>query len=60
MDQGVAISIAASQGQFELKVYKPLIAWDLLDRLRLLADAMTSLRAHRIEASTWTPRVCSR
>jgi fumarate hydratase class II len=45
----VAIGVAASQGQFELNVYKPLIAYDVLDSLRLLADAMASLRAHCIE-----------
>jgi fumarate hydratase, class II len=49
MGHDVAIGIAASQGQFELNVYKPLIAWDLLDSLRLLADAMTSFRTHCIE-----------
>jgi fumarate hydratase class II len=49
MGHDVAIGIAASQGQFELNVYKPLIACDLLDSLGLLADAMASLRAHCIE-----------
>ena len=49
MGHDVAIGIAASQGQFELNVYKPLIAADLLDSLRLLADAMTSFRSHCIE-----------
>ncbi|HEX6018973.1 MAG TPA: class II fumarate hydratase [Burkholderiaceae bacterium] len=42
----VALSIAASQGQFELNVYKPLVAANLLDSLRLLADAMRSFGAH--------------
>ena len=49
MGHDVAIGIAASQGQFELNVYKPLIALDLLDSLRLLADAMASFRSHCIE-----------
>ena len=49
MGHDVAIGIAASQGQFELNVYKPLIAADLLDSLRLLADAMASFRSHCIE-----------
>ena len=49
MGHDVAIGIAASQGQFELNVYKPLIACDLQDSLRLLADAMASFRAHCIE-----------
>ena len=38
----VAIGIAASQGQFELNVYKPLIASNVLDSQRLLSDAMRS------------------
>ncbi len=42
----VAISFAASQGQFELNVYKPLIALNTLDSLRLLADAMRSFSRH--------------
>jgi fumarate hydratase class II len=42
----VAIGIAASQGQFELNVYKPLIAGDVLDSMRLLGDAMRSFTAH--------------
>ena len=44
MGHDVAIGFAASQGQFELNVYKPLIAHDVLDSLRLLADAMRELR----------------
>ncbi|MCW5627942.1 MAG: class II fumarate hydratase [Rhodoferax sp.] len=42
----VAIGLAASQGQFELNVYKPLIIHDTLDSLRLLSDAMRSFTAH--------------
>ncbi len=49
MGHDVAIGIAAAQGQFELNVYKPLIAHDLLDSLRLLGDAMDSFRAHCVE-----------
>jgi fumarate hydratase class II len=45
----VAIGFAASQGQFELNVYKPLIALDVLDSLRLLADAMDSFAVHCVE-----------
>ncbi len=46
MGHDVAIGVAASQGQFELNVYKPLIALDVLDSLRLLADAMHSFDRH--------------
>ncbi|MBK6851198.1 MAG: class II fumarate hydratase [Burkholderiales bacterium] len=46
MGHDVAIGFAASQGHFELNVYKPLIALDVLDSLRLLGDAMTSFTNH--------------
>jgi fumarate hydratase class II len=46
MGHDVAIGFAASQGQFELNVYKPLIALDMLDSLRLLGDAMRSFARH--------------
>ena len=49
MGHDVAIGIAASQGHFELNVYKPLIACDLLDSLRLLDDAMASFTVHCVE-----------
>ena len=42
MGHDVAISFAASQGHFELNVYKPLIALNTLDSVRLLADGMRS------------------
>ena len=41
-----AIGFAASQGQFELNTYKPLIALDTLDSVRLLADSMNSFTQH--------------
>ena len=44
-----AIGIAAASGQFELNVYKPLIALDVLDSLRLLADVMRSFAANCVE-----------
>ena len=46
MGHDVAIGFAASQGHFELNVYKPLIALDTLDSIRLLADAMHSFTQH--------------
>src|SRR5882757_7099357 len=36
------ITLAASQGHFELNVYKPVIAYDLLQSIGLLADAAVS------------------
>jgi fumarate hydratase class II len=37
-----AITVAASQGHFELNVYKPVIAYDTLQSIRLLSDAARS------------------
>ncbi|MEP7283011.1 MAG: class II fumarate hydratase [Rubrivivax sp.] len=45
----VAVGMAAGAGQLELNVCKPLIALDVLDSQRLLADAMDSFAAHCIE-----------
>jgi len=49
MGHDVAIGIAASQGHFELNVYKPLIAHNVLDSLVLLTDAMASFTSHCVE-----------
>jgi fumarate hydratase class II len=49
MGHDVAIGIAASQGQLELNVYKPLIALDVLDSIRLLQDAMASFATHCVQ-----------
>jgi fumarate hydratase, class II len=49
MGHDVAVGIAAAQGHFELNVYKPLIAYDVLDSQRLLADAMASFTVHCVE-----------
>ena len=40
------ITIAASQGHFELNVYKPVIAYAMLQSIRLLADATVSFADH--------------
>ena len=48
MGHDAAIGFAASQGHFELNVYKPLIVLNTLDSLRLLADAMNSFAQHCI------------
>jgi len=42
----VAISMGASQGNFELNVYKPVIALNYLQSVRLLADSITSFNDH--------------
>jgi fumarate hydratase class II len=43
-----AITLAASQGHFELNVYKPVIAYAMLQSIRLLADAALSFTDHCI------------
>ena len=40
MGNHTSVSIAASQGNFELNVFKPLIAYNLLQSIRLLSDTM--------------------
>ncbi|WP_251866670.1 class II fumarate hydratase [Enterococcus malodoratus] len=42
MGNDTTIGVAASQGNFELNVYLPLIAFDLLQSVRLLTDALHS------------------
>jgi fumarate hydratase, class II len=46
MGNDVALGIGAASGNFELNVYKPLIAHAFLQSVRLLADAMASFDAH--------------
>ncbi len=45
MGNDVAIGIGGASGHFELNVYKPLIAHNLLQSIRLLADGMASFDA---------------
>ncbi len=47
-----AVAFAGSQGNFELNVFKPLIANDLLHAIELLADGCRSFREHAIEGLT--------
>jgi fumarate hydratase, class II len=42
----VAITVGGSQGNFELNVYKPMIAHNFLQSCRLLADGMRSFDEH--------------
>ena len=42
MGHDVTIGIAASQGAFQLNVYMPVIAYDFLQSVRLLSDAVRS------------------
>ncbi len=43
-----AVAFAASQGNFELNVFKPVIAYNVLQSIRLLADAMRSFEKNCI------------
>ena len=46
MANDVAVSIGASQGNFELNVFMPVIAYNFLQSARLLADGITSFEVH--------------
>ena len=46
MANDVAIGLGGASGNFELNVYKPLIAHNFLQSVRLLADGMKSFEAH--------------
>ena len=49
MANNTAVTMANSQGQFQLNVYKPLIITTLMESMQLLADAMQSFQAHCLE-----------
>ncbi len=44
-----AVTVAASQGHFELNVFKPVIAYNVLQSIRLLSDTMVSFADHCVE-----------
>ncbi|WP_347265334.1 class II fumarate hydratase [Nitrobacter sp.] len=43
------MTVAGSQGHFELNVYKPVLAYCMIDSIRLLADATRSFTDHCIK-----------
>ena len=49
MGNNTAVQIGASQGNFELNVFKPLIAHNVLESIELLAGGCSSFREHCIE-----------
>jgi fumarate hydratase class II len=49
MGNHVTVTVAGSQGHFELNVFKPVIARNLLQSIRLLADASESFAVNCIE-----------
>lgn len=48
MGNDVTVGVAASQGNFELNVFMPVIAYNLVQSIRLLTDVMDSFRVHCI------------
>lgn len=48
----VTVTIAGAQGHFELNVFKPVIAYNVLQSIRLLADAARSFTDHCISGMT--------
>ena len=46
MGNDATVGIAASQGNFELNVFKPVIAYNILQSTKLLADSMRSFDTH--------------
>ncbi|MGB5811944.1 MAG: class II fumarate hydratase [Polyangiales bacterium] len=46
MGNDATIGIAGSQGNFELNVYKPVMAYNLLQSVRLLGDSAASFNEH--------------
>ena len=49
MGNDAAVGIAASQGNFELNVFMPVLAYNFLQSVRLLADGMESFRKNCLE-----------
>jgi fumarate hydratase class II len=49
MAYDLAVTIAGSQGNFELNVFKPIIAHDLMHAIELLTDACRSFREHCVD-----------
>lgn len=52
MGNDAAIGFAASQGNFELNVFMPVLAYDFLQSARLLCDCMESFNVHCISGLT--------
>ena len=45
------VAMAGAEGNFELNVFRPVVAYDVLSSARMLADACDSLRTHLIEGT---------
>ena len=49
MGNDVTIGIAGASGNFELNVFRPVLAFNILQSIRLLADACNSFQEHTIK-----------
>lgn len=48
MGNNLTVTIAGSNGHFELNVFKPVIIYNVLQSIKLLSDAMNSFGSHCI------------
>jgi fumarate hydratase class II len=53
----LAVTLGASQGNFELNVFKPVIVYNLLHSVRLLTDACRSFREHCVADNPQRPGI---
>ncbi|MDC0235244.1 class II fumarate hydratase [Candidatus Marinimicrobia bacterium] len=49
MGNDVTISFAGASGNFELNVYRPVMAYNIIQSIRLLADTCDSFRIHAVD-----------
>ena len=56
MGNDTTITFAGASGNFELNVYRPVIAYNILQSIRLLSDGCDSLELTRLMVSspTWS------
>lgn len=55
MGNDTAISVGASQGNFQLNVYMPMIIYNVLQSVRLLSDGMDSFDKNCLQGLTANP-----
>jgi len=58
MGNDVAVGLAASQGNFELNVFMPVLAYNFLQSARLLTDCMDSFNVHCLSGLTANRTKC--
>lgn len=57
MANDTAVTLGASQGNFELNVFKPVIIHNLLHSVRLLTDACRSFKEHCVDDNSKRPGI---